>query len=250
VQEDFIEHIIEAHVMAYGFGSFERLLYNLRFFEVTAEELHKYLHQATGLSSLWGLEFLHLSVKDLARYVRSCRQRVNEAEVFPRDMKLYTPPQIIFGKALGHSDEEIKSKMSQVYRERFCLSKNEIGLAWGFFSNYCLNEDASFPRKRLTLDYSQQVSVNRLTEYRYPNGHRGVYPLDTNYAGMLVKSFGYYQIESNSIRMSKESKPHYGDYKFTADESKVNMCDKDFLKRKESWTKQILHLEEQEETAH
>jgi hypothetical protein len=67
---------------------------------------------------------------------------------------------------------------------------------------------------------------------------------------MLVKSFGYYQIESDSIRMSKESKPHYGDYKFTADESKVNKCDTDFLKRKESWTKQILHLEEQEETAH
>lgn len=178
--DDFQGDIIEFHIMAYGFGCFDRLLYNLRHFNVTSEILHLYLHKATGLTSLCGLEHLHLRLSDLASYSAQCMQRVNAAKLFPWEMKLYTPPQIIFGKALGLTEADIATSMSRVYSERFQLNANEVWLVRKHFNQPDPVRAEELASVRTTLNFARSVTAWELTNYVYPNGHQGTYPLDAN----------------------------------------------------------------------
>ena len=52
---------------------------------------------------------------------------------------------------------------------------------------------------RTSDKYSYALTVDSFTEYTYPNGHAGVYPLDTNAHGILVRRPGDYK-----------SRPRYG----------------------------------------
>ena len=166
--------------MAYGFGCFDRLLYNLRHYNVTKEILHLHLHKATGLASLCGLEHLHLRLSDLARYSAKCMQRVNDANLFPWKMKLYTPPQIIFGKAVGLTETDIFTRLSRVYSERFQLNADEVTLARTHFKQEDPVSAKELASVRTTFYFAGPVTAWELTNYVYPNGHQGTYPLDAN----------------------------------------------------------------------
>ena len=190
--------------MAWGFGSFEQLLYNLRPYNVTREELHRYLHQATYLSSTWGLEDLHVCLSDLARYVRGCLDRFNSAKRLPWALTLYTPPQIFYGRAVGLSDEELQQGLARVYRERFQLTAAEITLAQGHFGSQVPVRADQLASPRKSFEFSPRKTVQDFLDYEHPNGHYGVYPLDSGYNGVFRSDNGFYKIDPQYLNLPKD----------------------------------------------
>lgn len=132
-----VKMIIRAHYMAHGFGCDELLLHQLRYYNVTQQQLHAYLHGATHLASFAGLRFLHVDIDSVGRHNEKVMQRFNSAKLRP-DLKMHfvVPPQLFWfeGDKDLVSSEENENILRQVYRERFGLYQNEIDLARCFFS--------------------------------------------------------------------------------------------------------------------
>jgi hypothetical protein len=146
--------IIRAHYMAHGFGCDELLLHQLRYYNVTQQQLHAYLHGVTHLASFAGLRFLHVDIDAVGRHHEKIMARFNHAKLRPGlEMHFVVPPQLFWfeGEDLGSKDfvssEESENILRQVYRERFGLYQNEIELARCFFSKdapgYFANDLAS-----------------------------------------------------------------------------------------------------------
>lgn len=55
-------------------------------------------------------------------------------------------------------------------------------------------------------DLCKQKTIFTFLDYKYDNGHRGVYPLDTNTAGALRRRCGEYQIGLNA---NPDPEAHY-----------------------------------------
>ena len=173
--------VVRAHIMAHGFGCDELLLHQLRHLEITKEQLHQYLHFKTKLASFRGLRFLHVDIEDVEYYVTGCLNRVTKAKAFPRRMLHYVPPQLFLYGSLYLEDGVIDQELTRAYRGRFGLSQHEINLALGFFSKQVpVVRSADLASPRLTDRWVQPKSASSFLGYEYPNGHKGVYPLDTN----------------------------------------------------------------------
>lgn len=66
------------------------------------------------------------------------------------------------------------------------MTQREVNLARGFFEKTFTNcSDTPLYKARGSTSFSELKNVFTFTEYKYDNGHRGVYPLDTNSAGVL-----------------------------------------------------------------
>ena len=95
-------------------------------------------------------------------------------------------------------DEKVLAQyLGRVTIARFGLNGEEIELARGFFNqtdHSCLK---GLYASRTGYTISQRKTVKTFLEYEYPNGHKGVYPLDTNPSGILkYRNFGIYGLTS------------------------------------------------------
>jgi hypothetical protein len=82
--------------------------------------------------------------------------------------------------------EKRETKLRAVTVQRFGLTQREVNLARGFFEKTFTNcSDTPLYKARGSTSFSELKNVFTFTEYKYDNGHRGVYPLDTNSAGVL-----------------------------------------------------------------
>ena len=144
-------------------------------------------------------------------------------------MKLYTPPQIIFGKALGLSEADIATRMSRVYSERFQLTANEVGLVRKHFNQPDPVRAEELASVRTTFNFARSVTAWELTNYLYPNGHQGTYPLDANSKGILNWPCGVYNMGSEHLKLPEEV-DDYPEYHSDEDEKRLKLFDTDHLK--------------------
>ena len=76
---------------------------------------------------------------------------------------------------------------------RFGLRNEEIALAQGLFEKRDVPHDTEdTSRARMIYTFSKRKTVMSFTDYKYDDGHDGVYPLDTNAAGVLRTCAGMY----------------------------------------------------------
>jgi len=78
--------------------------------------------------------------------------------------------------------------------------------------------------------------VLHFCDYSYANGHRGVYPLDVNEAGVLRKLAGGYDIEESYLTKWPEEEEDDGFEKEDEDENRdlreLKHCDRAYLEAK------------------
>ena len=86
--------------------------------------------------------------------------------------------------------------MRSVYRKRFALYNHEIDLSVGFFTGVVPEyRPGDLASSRTSNAFAPAKTVSSFLNYSYPNGHQGVYPLDTNKQGVLTKLHGTYDID-------------------------------------------------------
>lgn len=80
-------------------------------------------------------------------------------------------------------------------QDRFALRTDEVALAISFFEKREVNvTEIVLDRPRKVDDFSKQKTLFTFLDYKYDNGHHGVYPLDTNTAGVLRRKCGVYHV--------------------------------------------------------
>ncbi len=86
------------------------------------------------------------------------------------------------------------------YQLRFQLNQEEVILAQRFFRLPATPESVGpLAMVRTGHTFSPLKTVEDFLDYEYPNGHTGVYPLDTNSFGILTKRSGTYGIDNEEF---------------------------------------------------
>ena len=94
----------------------------------------------------------------------------------------------------------VHTYLSMAVDDRFNLRADEIALAIGFFEKREVKAtEIAMARPRKVDDVTKQKTIFTFLDYKYDNGHRGVYPLDTNSAGVLRRKCGEYQVGLNAL---------------------------------------------------
>ena len=92
--------------------------------------------------------------------------------------------------------------------DRFALRPDEVALAIGFFEKREVKvTEIALARPRKVDDFSKQKTIFTFLDYKYDNGHHGVYPLDTNTAGALRRRCGEYHVgvdDPNAVNPCKD----------------------------------------------
>ena len=184
--------VVRVAIEYLGWGCWDFIRHQLRQ-KVTLDDIHVYLHAVTKLASFRGLKGKHLDVNDLASYFTRQLDDVNKLLV-SSPMHSYLPPQIY---CLGsYSAAAIDAGLAKFYCDRFGLHHDEVDLAETFFTKKVPKQDPQHLRAaRLTEELVQPKNMLHFTDYHYENYHRGVYPLDTNCEGVLMKFAGGYEID-------------------------------------------------------
>ena len=89
----------------------------------------------------------------------------------------------------------VHKRLRMCVQDRFALRADEVALAIGFFEKREVKvTEIVLDRTRKVDDFSKQKTLFTFLDYKYDNGHHGVYPLDTNTAGVLRRQSGVYHV--------------------------------------------------------
>ena len=163
--------------MAYGFGCDDRVMVHLKNMDINLQELHRWVHQYTGLASFRGLLGCYVDIKDVRSYVKKCVERyheIRETRGQPKDMRSYIPPQLYWFDKIAndiYNNGGIIENLTRSYNNRFGLVRAEIALAQNFFHRekvVCTADVGTNIRQ----DYKQIPfkTVKDFTDYSYFGG--------------------------------------------------------------------------------
>jgi len=91
---------------------------------------------------------------------------------------------------------ELHRKLRMCVEDRFSMTPEEIAIAIGFYEkrNVPVTEIAVARVRTVADSVSKPITIFTFLNYSYDNGHHGVYPLDTNIAGVLREDCGTYKV--------------------------------------------------------
>jgi len=76
-------------------------------------------------------------------------------------------------------------------------------MARGHFGSLLPVRAEDLPKPRKSLEFSPRKTVQDFLSYEHPNGHYGVYPLDSSYNGMFRKPNGFYKIDPQYLKLEE-----------------------------------------------
>ena len=187
--------VVKYSFAGYGFGCWERTLAQVEGFGINIGMLHRYVHNHTKLTRFDGYMGIRLDIDDLAAYNTQRLEEVNKV-LKRRNEPVethYTTPQLFYTQFWMVPQQIKEQQIRKWVMRRFALRTEEIALARGLFEKKPVPHDtADESRARVIYTFCKRKTVFDFTDYKYDNGHDGVYPLDTNAAGVLRAQAGTY----------------------------------------------------------
>lgn len=198
------KQVVRIAIEYMGWGCWDFIRYQLKE-KVSRVQLHRYLHAVTKLATFRGLTGLHVDVEDLASYAMGELDRCNKM-LGGRTMHQLLLPQFYWYRNWDEvSDRMIDTQVGYKMVRHFGLTRSEIGMAETFFTKMHPVKDVSvFTPHRINDDHVSPKDMVHFCSYTYENGHIGVYPLDTNEAGVLKLRPGGYDINSDYLTKCPE----------------------------------------------